>query len=114
MQLAKRKGAARSNAGDYGTMHAIGTHVYFNGVTTDAYAANTCVGEVVLRKMVVSLAKIVIRDTEGDSGLQQSVPPMDGEQGRRVGYTVDVSVDLENTSHVDIHQKVGFDNYNHN
>ena len=34
LQLAKRKGAARSNAGDYGTMHAIGTHVHFDGVTT--------------------------------------------------------------------------------
>ena len=63
--------------------------------------------------MVVSLAKIgrcaypqmyaVIRDTEGNYGLQP-VPSMDGEGGQRVGYTVDVSVDLlGNTSHVDIH-----------
>ena len=112
LQFAKKEGAARSDAGDYGTMHEIGTHVHFDGVTTDASAANACVGEVVLRKMVVSLAKIgrcaypqvyaVIRDTEGNSGLQP-VPPMDGEGGRRVGYAVDVSVDLGNTSHVDIH-----------
>jgi hypothetical protein len=72
-------------------MHAIGTHVHFDGVTTDAYyAANACVGEAVLRKMVVSLAKIgryvypqvhaVIRDTEENSGLQP-VPPMDGAEG---------------------------------
>jgi hypothetical protein len=112
LRLAKRKGAARANAGDYGTMHAIGTHVHFDGVATDAYAVNTSVGEAVLRKMVVSLAKIgrcaypqvnaVIRDTEENSGLEP-VPPMDGEGGRRVGYTVDVSVDLGNTSHVDVH-----------
>ena len=56
LQLAKGKGAVRSNAGDYGTMHAIGTHVHFDGVTIDAYAVNACVGEVLLRKMVVSLA----------------------------------------------------------
>ena len=112
LRLAKRKGAARSSAGDYGTMHAIGTHVHFDGVTIDSYAANACVGEKLLRKMVVSLAKIgrcaypqvyaVIRDTEENSGLQP-VSPMDGEGGRRVGYTVDVSVDLGNTSHVDVH-----------
>ena len=62
--------------------------------------------------MVVSLAKIgrcaypqvyaVIRDTEENFGLKP-VSPMDGEGGRRVGYTVDVSVDLGNTSHVDVH-----------
>jgi hypothetical protein len=42
----------------------------------------------------------VIRDTEGNCGLQP-VPPMDGEGGRRVGYTVDMSVDLGNASHHD-------------
>ena len=112
LRLAKRKGAARSNANDYGTMHVIGTRVHFDGVTTDAYAANACVDEILLRKMVVSLAKIgrcaypqvyaVIRDTEGNLGLQP-VSPMDGEGRRRVGYTVNVSVDLGNTSHVDVH-----------
>jgi hypothetical protein len=60
--------------------------------------------------MVVSLAGIgryafpqvyaVIRDTEGNCGLQP-VSPMDGEGGQQVGYTVDVSVDLGNTSHYD-------------
>jgi hypothetical protein len=112
LRLAKRKGTARANTGDNGTMHALGTRVRFDGVTTEAYAANMSVGEALLRKMVVSLAQIgrcafpqvhaVIRDTEENSGLQP-VPPMDGEGGRRVGYTVDVSVDLGNTSHVDIH-----------
>jgi hypothetical protein len=112
LRLAKRKGTARANTGDNGTMHALGSRVHFDGVTTEAYAANMCVGDALLRKMVVSLARIgrcaypqvhaVIRDTEENSGLQP-VPPMDGEGGRRVGYTVDVSVDLGNTSHVDIH-----------
>ncbi|KAI2489027.1 hypothetical protein MHU86_25573 [Fragilaria crotonensis] len=50
LRLAKKKGAARSNAGDYGTMHAIGTHVHLDGVTTSAYKANEAVGEALLRK----------------------------------------------------------------
>ena len=44
----------------------------------------------------------MIRDTEGDSGLQPVVP-MDGEGGLRVGYTIDMSVDLGNASHFDVH-----------
>ena len=110
LRLAKRKGAARSNAGDYGTMHAIGTHVHLDGVTTSAYKANEAVDEALLRGMVVSLAEIgrcafpqvysVIRDTKGNCGLHPVVP-MDGEGGRRVGYTVDMSVDLGNSSHYD-------------
>ena len=73
-------------------------------------AANVCVGDALLRDMlVVSLAGVgrcafpqvyaVIRDTEDNCGIQP-VPPMDGEGGRRVGYTVDVSVNLGNSSHV--------------
>jgi hypothetical protein len=110
LRLAKTKGTARANPGDYGTMHAIGMHVHLDGVTTSAYKANEEVDEALLRGMVVSLAAIgrcafpqvyaVIRDTEGNCGIQP-VPPMDGEGGRRVGYTVDMSVDLGNTSHHD-------------
>ena len=110
LRIAKTKGGARANTGDYGTMHAIGTHVHLDGVTTSAYKANEEVDQDLLRGMVVSLAAIgrcafpqvyaVIRDTEGNCGIQP-VPPMDGEGGRRVGYTVDVSVNLGNTSHHD-------------
>jgi hypothetical protein len=89
-------------AGDYGTMHAIGTHVHLDGVTTSAYKANEAVDEALLRGMVVSLAEIgrcafshqvyfAIRDTEGNCGLHPVVP-MDGEGGRRVGNTVNMSV----------------------
>ena len=89
MQRAKRKGAARSNAGDYGTMDAIETHVqHLDGVTASAYKANEAVDETLLRAMVVSLAEIgrcafpqvyaVIRDTEGNCSLHHVVP-MDGE-----------------------------------
>ena len=61
--------------------------------------------------MIVSLAQIgrrafpqvvyaVVRDTEENCGIQP-VPPMDGEGGQRVGYTVDMSVDLGNSSRID-------------
>jgi hypothetical protein len=64
--------------------------------------------------MVVGLWKVgchcfplvlaVIRDLESDSGLKPE-PPMDGkgDQGCRVGYTIDVSVNLGNASHYDVH-----------
>jgi hypothetical protein len=101
---------ARQNVGDVGTMHAIGRHVHLDGVTTGAYKANEHVDEVMVRGMVVALARIgrcafpqvyaVIRDTDGNSGLQPVVP-MDGEGGWRVGYTVNMSVDLGNASHYD-------------
>jgi hypothetical protein len=106
------QGSVRAKSGDVGTMHAIGTHVELDGVTTVPYRANGFVDEDQLRSMVVSLARIgrccfpqvysVIRDAEGDSGLQP-VAPMDGEGGRRVGYTIDMSVDLGNASHYDVH-----------
>jgi hypothetical protein len=110
LRIARRKGAARAKSSDYGTMHAIGTHVHLDGVTVSAYKANDDVDVDLLRHMVVSLSRIgrcafpqvyaVIRDTEGNCGLEP-VSPMDGEGGRRVGYTVDMSVDLGNSSHYD-------------
>jgi hypothetical protein len=42
----------------------------------------------------------VIRDAEGNCGLHPVVP-MDGEGGRRVGYTVNMSIDLGSSSHYD-------------
>jgi hypothetical protein len=90
-------------------MHAIGTRVLLDG-TLDAYKANDDVDEALLRGMVVALARIgrcafpqvyaVIRDTEGNFGVEPVVP-MEGEGGHRVGYTVDMSVDLGNASHYD-------------
>ena len=42
LQLAKRKGSARANAGDYGTMHAIGTHVHLDGITRHVCCKHMC------------------------------------------------------------------------
>ena len=82
-------GTRRAKSGDVGTMHAIGTHVELDGVTTVPYKANgyVYVDDDLLRSTVVPLARIgrccfpqvysVICDAEGDSGLQPVVP-MDG------------------------------------
>jgi hypothetical protein len=91
-------------------MHAIGTRVNFDNVSTLPYNANSRVTDHVLRNMVVGLWKVgshcfpqvlaVIRDLESDSGLKPE-PPMDGkgDQGCRVGYTFDMSVNLGKASH---------------
>jgi hypothetical protein len=173
------KGTARARSADVGTMFAIGTRIPYErkdpgtGVMSTApYSANGYVGEGILRDLVVNMAVLgsrcfpqvysVIRDTEGNSGLQP-VPPMDGEalptpsdpvdeeevsgmaghtddaselatalrggyevgddddeddklaiarrerslakeeRRLRVGYTIDMSVNLGNSSHFDVH-----------
>ena len=92
LQLARSSGQARQNVGDISTMHAIGTHVHLDGVTTGAYKANVGVDEALLRgTMIVALAMIgrcafpqvyalICDSTEGNSGLQPVVP-MDGGAG---------------------------------
>jgi hypothetical protein len=89
LQRGSPNGTVRAKSGDVGTMHAIGTHVELDGVTTVPYKANgyVYVDDDLLRSTVVPLARIgrccfpqvysVICDAEGDSGLQPVVP-MDG------------------------------------
>ena len=96
IRLANGKGTARAKSSDVGGMIAIGTRivskkgdppdcpVVYNKVS---YAANSSVGEDVIRGLVVDLADIgsrcfpqvysVIRDTEENSGLSP-LTPMDG------------------------------------
>ena len=109
-----RKGTARANGGDFGDMHAMGTHVPRDGegLQVVEYAANSKIPRKFFRKFVKSLAKIgailfpdvlaVIQDAEGDTGLSP-VSSM-GEPGNmlRVGFTIDMSVDLGNSSHYDV------------
>jgi hypothetical protein len=170
------EGTARAKPADVGTMFAIGTKIPYERkdpgtkiLSTAPYAANGYVSEGVLRHLVAHMATLgshcfpqvysVIRDTEGNSGLQP-VSPMDGEalptpsdssdqmevigvaEGseiavalcgssdsdndgdadedslaiallerslakeecrRRVGYTIDMSANLGNSSHFDVH-----------
>ncbi len=105
-------GTLRARGGDVGTMHAIEAHIDLDNIGTSAYRASLCVPERLLRNMVVSLSRLgshcfpqvysVIRDLETDCGLHP-IAPMDGADGRQVGYTVDMSVDLGNVSHFDVH-----------
>jgi hypothetical protein len=102
--------SARAGKGDVGAMHALGTRVLDGSMRTVPFATNGCVPEEMLRDMVVALHEIgnvcfpdilsVILSTEADSGL---VPahPMDGIDGKRVGYTIDMSINLGNSSHFD-------------
>ena len=96
-------------------MHAMGTHVPRDGegLQVVEYAANSKIPRKFFRKFVKSLAKIgailfpdvlaVIQDAEGDTGLSPAVSSM-GEPGNmlRVGFTIDMSVDLGNSSHYDV------------
>jgi hypothetical protein len=52
------RGTSRARGGDVGTMHAIGTHVDLDNISTSAYRANLCVPERLLRNMVVSLSRL--------------------------------------------------------
>jgi hypothetical protein len=101
-------------------MYSIGTRVQLDGVTTAPYSTNTCGGERNdgLANAMTSLSIIgmryfpnvrsVIQDLEGNTGLRP-VYPMDGaprpRDGRvqRVGNPINISCNLENSSHYDIH-----------
>ncbi len=113
VQHAARVGTARSHKGDVETMHPIGTRVLFDGVTMFEYAANSKVPARMFQTFVHSLARIggsafphvlaVIQDAESDASAL-SCAAMAGDGGTyRVGYSVDMSVDLANASHFDVH-----------
>jgi hypothetical protein len=104
-------GTVRHNAGDVGAMHAIGTRVLLDGTTTTGYTANCKVPQPVLRSFVEAFATVglccfpdvlsVVQNMEADTSLAP-IAPMDGNGvGLRVGYTIDVSVNLGNSSHFD-------------
>ena len=103
---------ARAGKSDVGSMHALGTNITKGTMKPVPYATNRSVPQDMLRDMVVALHAIgkacfpdvlgVIMGLEADSGLE-SVPPMDGDGVECVGYTIDMSVNLGNASHYDIH-----------
>ena len=107
-------GAVRSSTGDVGMMYALGTGVDLDGISVYGYAANHLLPERQLRHTVKSLAHIgemffpqvlaVSCDTEYDTGACP-ICPMEGDPHKRrsVGFTIDTSVNLGNSSHVDVH-----------
>lgn len=111
-------GTVRPAKGDVGSMHALGMRVELDGLTVSQYQANHLVPEQLLRTFVSALASIgdtcfpgimpVMLDTEKDSGLD-ALPVMEGivhpaeKSAGRVGYTIDMSINLGNASHHDVH-----------
>ncbi len=77
-----------------------------------AFLSNSLVPEPVLREFVQGLSIVgrhcfpdvltMIQDLEADSGIAP-VPPMDGDgHFLRVGFSIDMSVNLMNASHFDV------------
>ena len=114
--IAIRKGmrtssGVRSAGCDVGCMYAIGMKVEKDGVTLNPFAANGRVPECVLRDMVAALCCVgrlcfpdlmhLIKTLERDSGVP-GMPPMDGDFWDWVARTIDMSVNLGNSSHFDI------------
>ncbi len=107
-----RAGHARSDQGDVGAMHPIGTKVKLDGMTLAEYAVGKKVSSQLLRQFVHALAQIgsvvvpdvlsVIQDTEGDAGVRPAADMAGDVKDNCVGGSIDMSVDLENASHFDI------------
>ena len=107
-----RAGHARSDQGDVGAMHPIGTRVMLDGITLSDYAVGKKVSLQLSRQFVHALSRIgsvvfpdvlsVIQDTEGDAGVRPVVDMAGDVKGNRVGGLIDMSVDLANASHFDI------------
>ncbi|KAI2497450.1 hypothetical protein MHU86_17054 [Fragilaria crotonensis] len=103
---------ARAGKGDVGSMHALGTNITKGNMKPVPYATNRSVPPEMLCDMIVSLHAIgkacfpdvlgVILGLEADSGLEP-IPPMNGDGVERVGFTIDMSVNLGNASHYDVH-----------
>ena len=107
-------GTARANSGDVGTMYAIGTHIAKNDRDTHLYSANDKVPQRLLHSMVICLGRVgkeyfpqvlaVLRDLKSDADMSP-VSPMEGSTSHnlRAGYTVEMSVNLGNASHCNVH-----------
>jgi hypothetical protein len=107
-----RAGHARSDQGDVGAMHPVGTRVMLDGMTLAEYAVGKKVSSQLSRRFVHALARIgsvvfpdvlsVIQDTEGDAGVRPAAVMAGDVKGNRVVGSIDMSVDLANASHFDV------------
>jgi hypothetical protein len=104
-------GGVRGSQGDLGIMHAIGTRVLQDGITTTSYTATHKVSPQLVRAYVNALSRVgqiafpdvlaVIQNTEGDTGMKPCAAMAGDVAGNRVGYSIDTSSDLGNSSHID-------------
>lgn len=123
------RGTVRSGKGDLGNMFALGSHADQRCTSMIPYSGNVVSGEDTIQRAVMSMSRLgstcfpmalrVIQDLERDSGLTSLTymiknvhrrkpyngPPM----AHMVGMSMDVSNNLSNSSHYDIHDaSVGF------
>ena len=105
-------GGARAGMGDQGLMHPIGTHINMAGNMVRYKTSSGASSIPLLAKAVAASATLaavtipgvlrVIQDLEKDSAMSP-VEGMDGEgKFARVGLTMDLSVNLSNSSHYDV------------
>ena len=108
-----KSGSARSDCGDMGSMHPIGTRVmqnltegkYTSSSDDDSLLALTdsVQASAMLASMSVPAVLRVLQDLEIDSGLKPT-PQMSGDGGSyKVSTSMDLSVNLSNASHYDVH-----------
>ena len=104
-------GRGRSNKGDIGAMHPIGTKVNNDRLSSTVYSATRKVSRQLVRAYVNALSRVgqivfpdvlaVIQDTEGDTGFKPCAAMAGDAVGNRVGMSIDASVNLANASHFD-------------
>ena len=113
MAEGSKSGSARAGCGDMGSMHPIGTRVMQN-LTEGKYTsssdddsllalADSVRASAMLASMSVPAVLCVIQDLETDSGFKP-IPQMSGDGGSyKVSTSMDLSVNLSNASHYDVH-----------
>ena len=103
----------RANQGDLGSMHPVGTRIERDLVTRTQYvASSTLLDRPVLGACVRAAAQLasesvpavlrVMQDMEDDADLKPSGGMRGDGASCRVSHTMDVSVDLANSSHYDV------------
>ena len=112
----------RVGLGDQGNMHPVGTRIMLDKVKRQRYAASSkkC-WQGPLRRSIVAAAKLasavvpgilrIIQDAERDGGISPPAGGMSGDEAAfcYVCHSLDISVDLANSSHYDSNDaSVGF------
>ncbi len=106
-------GGARAGMGDQGLMHPIGTHINISGDMVRYRTSSDAPSIPLLAKAVAASATIaavtipgvlrVAQDLEKDSAMIPVQGSMDGDgKFAHVGHSMDLSVNLSNSSHYDV------------
>jgi hypothetical protein len=113
VQQEKKSKSARADLGDRGAMHPIGSRIPYDKSGVIGYATSAAGHALqLLRRAVAATAKLaslsipailrVIQDLENDSGMVVRVGMAGDGRWGRISHTMDLSVDLSNSSHYDV------------